>query len=90
MLRCLTFLIMNMFLALFSHAQITSTFDTDAEGWTLSDNNLNDLQTVNYFSAGGNRAGMFLQLKQAPANRTSGPRPPSLAAMFLISVMARI
>lgn len=69
MLRCLTFLIMNMFLALFSHAQITSTFDINDEGWTLSDNNLNDPQTVNYFPAGGNPGGYV------SATKTSTSQP---------------
>ena len=40
----------------FSNAQITSTFNTDAEGWTFSDQNLNP-QTVNYSSTGGNPGG---------------------------------
>lgn len=38
-------------------AQISSTFDVDSEGWTLTDNNNNDPQTVNYFPAGGNPGG---------------------------------
>lgn len=40
-----------------TQAQITSAFDTDADGWTLSDNNLGDPQTVNYSPAGGNPGG---------------------------------
>ncbi len=40
----------------FSNAQITSNFNTDAEGWTFSDQNLNQ-QTVNYSSTGGNPGG---------------------------------
>ncbi len=40
----------------FSNAQITSNFNTDNEGWTFSDQNLNQ-QTVNYSSTGGNPGG---------------------------------
>ncbi|KXK22884.1 MAG: hypothetical protein UZ12_BCD005002953 [Bacteroidetes bacterium OLB12] len=69
MLRCLALLVMSMFLALFSHAQITSTFDINDEGWTLSDNNLNDPQTVNYFPAGGNPGGYV------SATKTSTSQP---------------
>ena len=42
--------------AFISNAQISSTFNTDAEGWTFSDQNLNP-QTVNYSSTGGNPGG---------------------------------
>lgn len=57
MLRCYILLVLCMLLTAFSHAQITSTFNTDSEGWTLSDNNNNDPQTVNHFPAGGNPGG---------------------------------
>ena len=39
-----------------TQAQITSTFDTDADGWTFSDQNLNN-QTITYNSTGGNPGG---------------------------------
>lgn len=38
-------------------AQITSTFNTDADGWTCSDNNLASPLTINYFGSGGNPGG---------------------------------
>ncbi|MEO7992301.1 MAG: FG-GAP-like repeat-containing protein, partial [Chryseolinea sp.] len=41
----------------FSNAQVTSTFGVDAEGWTMSDINLNTPFTVNHNSAGGNPGG---------------------------------
>ncbi len=41
----------------FIHAQITSTFDTDAEAWTFTDQNLNGPQTVTYAGTGGNPGG---------------------------------
>jgi gliding motility-associated-like protein len=52
-----------------AYAQITSTFNTDTEGWTCSDNNLNDAQTVNYFSTGGNPGGYV------SATKTSTSQP---------------
>jgi hypothetical protein len=58
-----------VFLALLTHAQITSIFDVDADGWTLSDNNNNDPQTVNYFSSGGNPGGYV------SATKTSSSQP---------------
>lgn len=58
-----------VFLVLSTHAQITSTFDVDADGWTLSDNNNNDPQTVNYFSSGGNPGGYV------SATKTSSSQP---------------
>ena len=51
-------LILIMLLCVVSaHAQITSTFDTDADGWTCSDNNLASPLTVTYNSTGGNPDG---------------------------------
>lgn len=58
-----------VFLVLSTHAQITSTFDVDADGWTLTDNNNTDPQTVNYFSAGGNPGGYV------SATKTSSGQP---------------
>lgn len=58
-----------VFLVLSTHAQITSTFDVDADGWTLSDNNNSDPQTVNYFSTGGNPGGYV------SATKTSSSQP---------------
>lgn len=52
-----------------SHAQISNTFDTDANGWTFSDNNLNDPQTVNYNASGGNPGGYI------SATKTSTSQP---------------
>ncbi|MBL7860947.1 MAG: VCBS repeat-containing protein, partial [Cyclobacteriaceae bacterium] len=52
-----------------SLAQITSTFDIDADGWTLSDNNNSDPQTVNFFSTGGNPGGYVA------ATKTSSSQP---------------
>ncbi len=40
-----------------AHAQITSTFDTNADGWTCSDNNHSTPLTLNYNSTGGNPGG---------------------------------
>jgi len=54
---------------LVAEAQITSTFDIDADGWTLSDNNNSDPQTVNYFSTGGNPGGYV------SATKTSSGQP---------------
>jgi hypothetical protein len=41
----------------FCNAQVTSTFNTDAEGWTMSDVNLSNPFTVNHHSTGGNPGG---------------------------------
>lgn len=48
-----------LFLTTTSHAQISSTFDSDAEGWTASDNQTGS--TPAYFSANGNPGG-FIQV----------------------------
>ncbi|HPM30773.1 MAG TPA: FG-GAP-like repeat-containing protein [Chryseolinea sp.] len=41
----------------FSNAQITSTFNSNADGWTFSDQNLSSSQTINFSSTGGNPGG---------------------------------
>lgn len=63
------FLVAFIAFAIGAFAQITSTFDTDAEGWALLDNNNNDPQTVNYFLTGGNPGGYV----QATKTSTSQP-----------------
>ncbi|MEQ1588485.1 MAG: FG-GAP-like repeat-containing protein, partial [Cyclobacteriaceae bacterium] len=51
------FLLVFSLFAFSVSAQITSTFDTDADGWTCSDNNHSAPLTVNYNSTGGNPGG---------------------------------
>jgi gliding motility-associated-like protein len=46
-----------MLLASLTQAQIASTFDADADGWTCSDNNLAGPLTVNHNATGGNPGG---------------------------------
>lgn len=48
----------------YAHAQVTSTFDTDQEGWTARDNNSGP--TPSYQAAGGNPGG-FIQVTDGVA-----------------------
>ncbi|QOI97355.1 MAG: VCBS repeat-containing protein [Flammeovirgaceae bacterium] len=57
MARVLLIIIVFACLCAKAIAQITSTFDIDAEGWTCSDNSLGSPLTVNYNASGGNPGG---------------------------------